>query len=133
MVRQTFFPNPTSRPSGYSPATRVGNTVFVSGQVALDDSGQLVGPGDCGAQAEQCLRNVGAALAAAGAEWSDVVKVTTFLVNVADYDAYAGARLAMFPDNGPASSTVIIAALVKPEFLIEIEAVAVIDDSLDSD
>jgi enamine deaminase RidA (YjgF/YER057c/UK114 family) len=129
MAREVFFPNPESRPSGYSPATRVGDTIFVSGQVALDGDGKLVGAGDCGAQAAQCLRNVGVALEAAGGAWDDVVKVTTFLVEVADYDAYAAARLAMFPENGPASSTVVIAALVKPEFLIEIEAVAVLGGS----
>ncbi len=126
MAREVFFPNPDSKPSGYSPATRVGNTIFVSGQVALDGDGELVGAGDCGAQAVQCLSNVGVALEAAGGAWDDAVKVTTFLVDVADYDAYAAARLATFPENGPASSTVIIAALVKPEFLIEIEAVAVL-------
>jgi enamine deaminase RidA (YjgF/YER057c/UK114 family) len=129
MARQVFFPNPNGKPSGYSPAARVGNTIFVSGQVALDSDGNLVGPGDCGAQAVQCLRNVGAALEAAGGQRDDLVKVSTFLVDVADYDAYASARLAMFPENGPASATVIIAALVKPEFLIEIEAVAIVGDS----
>jgi enamine deaminase RidA (YjgF/YER057c/UK114 family) len=69
---------------------------------------------------------VDAALEAAGGAWDDVVKLTTFLVDVADYDSYAAVRLAMFPEKGPASSTVIIAALIKPEFLIEIEAVAVL-------
>jgi reactive intermediate/imine deaminase len=126
MAREVFFPNADSKPSGYSPATRVGNTIFVSGQVALDSDGKLVGAGDCGAQAAQCLSNVGAALEGAGGAWDDVVKLTTFLVDVADYDSYAAVRLAMFPEKGPASSTVIIAALIKPEFLIEIEAVAVL-------
>ncbi len=129
MIRQVFFPNPDSKPSGCSPAIRVGNTVSVSGQVVLDDSGWLVGPGDCGAQVEQCLRNVGTAFEATGESWDEVVKMTTFLVNVSDYDAYAGACHKMFPENGPASSTVIIAPLVKPEFLIEIEAVAMLDGS----
>ena len=100
----------------------------MSGQVALDGEGNLVGEGGCGAQAEQCLRNIGAVLEIAGAAWEDVVKLTTFLVNASDYQAYADARLRMFPSGGPASSTVIVAALVKPEFLIEIEAVAIVAD-----
>ena len=128
MARQIFSPDPSGGPSGYSPAAGVGGTVFVSGQVALDGEGNLVGEGGCGAQAEQCLRNIGAVLEIAGAAWEDVVKLTTFLVNASDYQAYADARLRMFPSGGPASSTVIVAALVKPEFLIEIEAVAIVAD-----
>ena len=125
MPRETFFPNPDNKPSGFSPATRVGNLVFSSGQVGVDAGGNLVGRGDCGAQAEQCLRNVEAALAAAGATMDDVTKITTFLVNSEDYPAYAAVRLKTFPENGPASSTVMIKALVSPDFLIEIEAIAV--------
>lgn len=128
MARKVFSPDPSGGPSGFSPAAGVGGTVFVSGQVALDRAGDLVGEGDCGAQAEQCLRNIGAALEAAGAGWDDVVKLTTFLVDASDYQAYADARLRMFPAGGPASSTVIVAALVRPEFLIEVEAVAIVAD-----
>ena len=79
-----------------------------------------------GAQSEQCFKNVEAALAAAGAGWNDVAKITCFLVNAADYPAYAAARQRLFPQNGPASSTVIVSALVRPEYLVEIEAYAVL-------
>jgi enamine deaminase RidA (YjgF/YER057c/UK114 family) len=126
MPRQTFFPNPDNKPSGFSPATRVGNTVFTSGQVSADAGGSLVGEGDSGAQAKQCFDNVEAALKAAGASMSDVTKITAFLVDVGDYPAYAAERLRRFPEDGPASSTVIIKALVLPEYLVEIEAVAMI-------
>ena len=126
MPRETFFPNPDNKPSGFSPATRAGNLVFSSGQVSVDADGNLVGRGDAAAQAEQCLRNVEAALAAAGATMDDVTKITTFLVNSEDYPAYAAARLRTFPENGPASSTVMIKALVSPDYLIEIEAIAAI-------
>ena len=97
MPRQTFFPNPDNKPQGFSPATRAGNLVFVSGQVSTDAGGGLVGRGDCGAQAEQCLDNVEAALKAAGAAMGDVTKITAFLVDVDDYQAYAQARLRRFP------------------------------------
>ena len=126
MPRQTFFPNPNSKPQGFSPATRVGNTVFTSGQVSVDAGGALVGEGDSGAQAEQCFDNVEAALKAAGATMNDVTKITAFLVDAGDYQAYAAARLRRFPEDGPASSTVIVKALVSPEYLVEIEAVAMI-------
>ncbi len=126
MGRRTF---PKGGSPGYSPAASSGRLVFVSGQVALDGAGSLVGEGDCGEQARQTFRNVAAALASAGATWDDVVKLTAFLVDPADYDAYAAARLEVFPQGGPASSTVIVAALVRPEFLIEIEAVAALGDA----
>ena len=77
-----------------------------------------------GAQAGQVFRNVEAALEAAGATMDDLTKITAFLVNVDDYDAYAAVRADLFPKGGPASSTVIITELVRPDFLIEIEAIA---------
>ena len=81
MPRRSYFPNPNNKPAGYSPATRAGNLVFVSGQVGVDADGNLVGEGDCGAQSRQCFANVEAALAAAGATMSDVTKITAFLIN----------------------------------------------------
>ena len=86
----------------------------------------LVAKGDCGAQSEQCFKNVEAALRAAGASMDDVTKITCFLVNADDYPAYAAVRQRLFPENGPASATVIIKALVSPDFLVEIEATAVV-------
>ena len=126
MAREVFFPYPNNKPNGFSPAARVGSSVFVSGQVSTDADGELVGAGDAGAQSEQCFKNVEAALTAAGAGWDDVAKITCFLVNAADYPAYAAARQRLFPQHGPASSTVIVSALVRPEFLVEIEAYAVV-------
>ena len=126
MPRQVFFPNPQNKPSGFSPVSRSGNLVFVSGQVGVDGNGDLVGEGDCGAQSEQCFRNVEAALKAAGATLADVTKITTFLVNGDDYPAYAAARLKRFPENGPASATVMVKELVSPSFLVEIDAFAVV-------
>ena len=126
MAREVFFPYPNNKPNGFSPAARIGGSVFVSGQVSTHANGELVGVGDAGAQSEQCFKNVEAALTAAGAGWDDVAKITCFLVNAADYPAYATARQRLFPQNGPASSTVIVSALVRPEYLVEIEAYAVL-------
>ena len=126
MPRNSFFPNPDNKPSGFSPATRVGNMVFSSGQVAADTNGNVVGEGDAGAQSEQVFNNVEAALIAAGAVMSDVTKITAFLVNSEDYPAYAAARAKAFNAPGPASSTVFISGLVSPAYLVEVEAIAVI-------
>ena len=125
MAKQVFFPFPNNRPQSYSPVTKVGNIVYVAGQVATDENGNLVGGGDFPAQVEQCFRNVEAALQSAGASMNDLVKITGFLVNASDYDAYDSIRKKHFPQNGPASSTVVV-KLVLPELLFEIEAVAVI-------
>lgn len=126
MPRNSFFPNPDNKPSGFSPATRVGNMVFSSGQVAADINGNVVGEGDAGAQSEQVFNNIEAALIAAGAAMSDVTKITAFLVNSEDYPAYAAARAKAFNAPGPASSTVFISGLVSPAYLVEVEAIAVI-------
>ena len=126
MPRNSFFPNPDNNPAGFSPATRVGNMVFSSGQVAADTNGNVVGEGDAGAQSEQVFNNIEAALIAAGAVMSDVTKITAFLVNSEDYPAYAAARAKAFNAPGPASSTVFISGLVSPAYLVEVEAIAVI-------
>ena len=126
MPRRVFFPNPENKPSGFSPVTRAGDMVFVSGQVSVDAEGNLVGQGDAHAQSVQCLSNVDHALRVAGANRADVTKITAFLVNPEDYPAYARARLDFFGDPGPASSTVFISGLVDPEYLVEIEAIAVL-------
>ncbi len=126
MARKTFYPNPSNKPNGFSPATRAGNTVYVSGQVAADAQGNVVGKGDARAQTEQCFKNIEAALTAAGAGMDDLTKITCFLVNGDDYPAYASVRLSIFPENGPASSTVMISALVSSDYLVEIEAIAVV-------
>jgi enamine deaminase RidA (YjgF/YER057c/UK114 family) len=126
LAREVFFPYPNNKPVGFSPAARVGNQIFVAGQVANDANGVLVGVGDARAQTVQCFKNVEAALQAAGAGWDDVTKITCFLVNADDYAAYAQVRNGIFPENGPASSTVIVTALVRPEMLVEVEAYAVL-------
>ena len=127
MARKSFFPNPGNKPSGFSPVTRAGNTVYVSGQVASDAQGNVVGKGDARAQTEQCFKNIEAALTAAGAGMDDLTKITCFLVNGDDYSAYASVRNSLFPENGPASSTVMISALVSPDYLVEVEAIAVVE------
>jgi enamine deaminase RidA (YjgF/YER057c/UK114 family) len=101
--------------------------VYVSGQVAVDARGNVVGEGDAARQSAQVFDNMEAALKAAGATLQDVTKITAFLVNQPDYAAYAAERLKRFGDNGPASSTVIVKGLVNPKCLIEVEAIAVVE------
>jgi enamine deaminase RidA (YjgF/YER057c/UK114 family) len=104
-------------------------TIYISGQVSIDENGALIGQGDLGAQTAQAMRNLGLALAAAGATFADVVKITTFVVNYAPEQraVISKARSPFFAGGEPPASTLLgVAALAVPEWLIEIEAVAVI-------
>ena len=112
--------------SHYTDAVRAGNLLFVSGCVALDAGGKLVGEGDVVAQARQVFENIGLCLTAAGASFADVVKVTTFLTDIGDRAAVNTVRQEVFGAARPASTLVQVSALVLPEFLIEVEAVAVV-------
>ena len=107
-----------------------GRTIYVSGQVAIDKKGDLVGQGDLQAQTEQAFQNVVHALTAAGATFRDVVKTSLFVVglkpeHVPLIRAVRGKYVSA--DHPPASTLVGVSALVGPEWLIEIEAVAVVD------
>ncbi|MEU1079391.1 RidA family protein [Streptomyces sp. NPDC005908] len=121
-------------PDGVAPAaqythvvTGTGRLVAVSGQLALDEDGALVGEGDAGAQARQVFENLRRCLAAAGATFDDVVKLTYFVTDMAHLPAVRAARAAHVPeDRLPAASAVQVAALVRPEFLLEVEALAVV-------
>jgi enamine deaminase RidA (YjgF/YER057c/UK114 family) len=106
-------------------------TIYVSGQVSIDESGALTGADDLGVQTVQAMRNVDLALAAAGATFADVVKITTYVVNYAPEHraVISKARAPFFAGGEPPASTLIgVAALALPEWLIEIEAVAVVGD-----
>ena len=111
-------------------ASRRPRTVFISGQVAVDSDGNSVGVGDLAAQTEQVMKNLASALAAADASFDDVVKITTYVV---DYKPEQRAVLSevrgryLPTDNPPASTLVGVSALAGPDWLIEIEAIAVTD------
>lgn len=106
-----------------------GRFVAIAGQLPLDEHGRLVGEGDPEAQARQVFANLGHCLAAAGANFDDVVKLTYFVTDMADMPAIRAARAAHLPDDRlPAASAVQVAALVRPDVLMEIEAFAVVPE-----
>jgi enamine deaminase RidA (YjgF/YER057c/UK114 family) len=108
-----------------SAGVRCGDTIYVSGQVAIDEAGALVGEGDIQAQAEQCFANIARILGEAGVGMADVVSLTTYLTAVENAGAFLKLRAQTFPERPPATTTVI-AQLLHPSFLIEIQAVAVV-------
>jgi enamine deaminase RidA (YjgF/YER057c/UK114 family) len=115
------FPSESGR--SFSQATRVGPWILVSGQVSTVD-GRLVGAGDAEAQARQCFANMKTLLEAAGASLADVAKLTCYVVDPAVFPAYAKVKAELFPDNPPAGTTVVVAGLIGPGNLLEVEAMA---------
>ena len=108
-----------------SQAIEIGNTIYVSGQVAMDPSGNVVGAGDMKAQTRQVLQNVKTVLEAAGASMEDVVKITVYITDISVLRETHEVRAEFFPDPPPASTGIEVSALAFPGLLIEIEAIAV--------
>jgi reactive intermediate/imine deaminase len=106
--------------------TSGGRTVYVSGQVALDATGALVGTDDLKAQTRQVFENLKAALADSGGTLDDVVKITIFMTDLSQIQDFREIRNGYFPRELPASTLVQVVRLARPDFLIEIEAVAVV-------
>ncbi len=109
-----------------SAGVKIGDTVYLSGTVAFDSEGNVIGEGDVYAQSKQIFKNIDEALAVAGATMADVVKITTFLTDMSGYGQFGRARTEAFPSGVPASAAYATPALIKPELLVEVEAVAVI-------
>ncbi len=132
MPKQAINPDALPKPVGpYSNviATQPGKFVFCAGQVALDRDGNIVGEGDIEAQTRQVMENLGAALEAAGASFADVVKITNFITDAGEFSKMAGVRQEFLKEPYPASTLIEVKALIYPELLIEIEAVAVVPES----
>src|SRR6266511_2313777 len=114
---------------GFTHAVRVGPTVYVSGEVALDSTGQLVGPGDLRAQAAQAFANLATVLRIAGAVPADVAKLTIYVVNTrsGDLDLIRAAAPDFFPERNPPAGTVVgVQALPRDGLLIAVDATAVV-------
>ncbi len=127
-VIERLNPPGLSTPTGYSHIVSVtgGRTIYLSGQVAFDAQGQLVGRGDLTAQTTQVFTNLDTALKAAGATFNDVVKVNYYMLDASQVQVVRDVRAKYFTKALPASTLVQVSRLANPEFLIEIEAVAVV-------
>lgn len=118
-----------ARPSGMSHVVSAeGRIVVVSGQVALDSEGRLVGEGDFEAQAVQVFENLAIALDAAGATFADVIRLGSYLTDISNLGLLREVRLRYLSDPYPAA-TAVAAELALPGLLIEVEAMAVVDGS----
>lgn len=107
---------------GYSRAVRVGDVIHVSGTVALDDHGQLVGEGDAYAQTRRVLEIIGEALERAGAGLEHVVRTRVYVTDITRWEEIGRAHGESFRDVRPATTMVEVRALIDPRMLVEIEA-----------
>ncbi len=118
-------------PAGYSHVVeaRGGRTLYVAGQIAVDGDGKLVGAGDFRAQIKRVFANLNSRLAEAGASFKDVVKLNYYLTDASDLQALRETRDGFInKDAPPASTLVVVKQLVRPEYLCEVEAIAVVND-----
>jgi enamine deaminase RidA (YjgF/YER057c/UK114 family) len=109
-----------------------GDLLYISGQIALDEAGELVGKGDLGAQARQVFKNLKAILASVGADLSNVLKWTIYIVNYqhADREILVGAMQDEFDAPLPPASTLLgVQSLAYPDLLIEIDAIGLVESS----
>ena len=111
---------------GYSRAVRVGNVVEVAGTTAVDEQGQVVGPGDPYAQTSFILQKIEQALNAAGASMSDVVRTRMYVTDIANWEAIGRAHGDYLRAVKPAATLVEVRSLIDPELLVEVEVTAIV-------
>lgn len=129
MITRVQSPRVPTPATAYSQALMAEGSklLFISGQVPVDEGGQLVGEGDFRAQVHQVFRNLQANLEAGGATWTQVVKLTVLLTDIADFPVFNEVRQEYLQPDYPTATTMAVSALVRPEWKIEIEAIAVLD------
>lgn len=104
-----------------------GRQIFVAGQLARDRDGNVVGKGDMRAQIEQVGKNIETCLKAAGASLADIVKTNTYVTDIEEFFKHTDMRLRYFAPAMPTSTTVEVRRLAGPDFMVEIEAIAIVD------
>ncbi len=125
---QRINPEGMTQPTAFTHLVKTGNLMFISGQTSVDSEWNIIGKGDMAAQVRQVLKNMKSVLASQGADFSNVVKVTIYTTDADEYQTTGDIRSEYFTDGAPASTLVQIERLARPEFMVEIEAVAIAPD-----
>ncbi len=127
-AQQFIQPEGLSKPSSYTHVVVVGNTVYLAGQVSANEKGEVVGKGDLKAQVARVYENLATCLKSAGVSFSDVVKMNTYVVNLKPEDLAIIREIRstyLNKEHPPASTLIGVQALAGPDYMIEIEAVAI--------
>jgi enamine deaminase RidA (YjgF/YER057c/UK114 family) len=125
-VAEEIQPKELPRPEPYALGQKVGNMLWIAGQTPVGDDGKVAGPGDAHAQAECIYRRIGLILRDAGGKPSDIVMIRTFVTDMRFQPLIRDVRAAFLGGHRPASTTVQVTALAQPEWLLEVDAMAVI-------
>jgi len=113
---------------GYSRAVRVGNIIEVTGTVAVDENNQLVGKDDAYAQTKFIIEKIERVLKSAGSSLKDIVRTRMFVTDISRWEEYGKAHGEFFGQIKPCTSMIEVKGLIAPEYLIEIEATAIISE-----
>ena len=125
--KQYIKPSTMSQPRDYTPVVKVDHTVYIAGQVSVDSNGAYVGKGDAEAQVRQVWRNVESAVTAVGGTLQDIVKTTTYVTKIEHAAAVRKVREELFKGGNPPTSTLLVVSeLADPDFVVEIESIAVV-------
>jgi len=127
MPREFFQPEGLRLAPTYTPTVKAGNTVYIAGMTAVNENGEVVGRGDPTTQTRQVLDNMRLALQAAGADFGNVVKLTVYITDPRFREPVGQVRSEYFSDPKPASTLIVCAGLADSAYLVEIEAIAVVD------
>ncbi len=126
MKKKVVAPKGMPKPTGYSPAVRTGNMLFISGQIAEDANGNIVGKKDFEAQARQVFENIKALLEAEGGSFDNLVKIKVHLTDIKNLAKYRQVRAEYLKGDLPASTLIAVKDLIMKELMIEIDAIAVL-------
>ena len=111
----------------FSPAVRKGNLLFISGMTATDNKGNVVGVGDIVAQTRHIFEKMKEVLEAAGGSFDDIVKTVDYITTMEGYKGTADVRREYFKNGFPAATGIVVKELLRPDALIEIDAIVVLD------
>jgi len=125
-MKKIVAPKELPKTVGYSRAVRVGNFLFISGQVSEDSKGEIVGEGDFEKQTRQAFENLRAVVSAEGGSLEDIVKITVYLIDMKNLDKFREIRSEYFKRDYPASTLIEVKGLISKKLLIVIDSVAVL-------
>jgi len=127
MAKEVIVPENVLKARGFSHAIKAGKTIYVAGQIATDEEGNIIGKGDMIAQTDRAYENVKRVLEAAGASITDIVMLTMYCTDLDSFAKTGEARKKHFGKHFPAATAVQIDCLLLPDAMIEVDAIAVLD------